>query len=119
LIQTELVIPYVANLRARRGPVGYEVTKDVVHRLADGVDPDVMSRGRFPYLRSGTGSLTAAELRLLPMLSTHLTVAEIAAEMYLSRHTIKAQGRSIYRKLDASSRSQAVARARELGLLEG
>lgn len=64
-------------------------------------------------------SLTAAELRLLPMLSTHLTVDEIAAEMYLSRHTIKAQGRSIYRKLDANSRSQAVARARELGLLEG
>jgi hypothetical protein len=43
LIQTELVVPYVANLRARRGPVGYEVTKDVVHRLADGVDPDVIT----------------------------------------------------------------------------
>jgi LuxR family maltose regulon positive regulatory protein len=64
-------------------------------------------------------SLTAAELRLLPMLSTHLPAPEIAAEMYLSLHTIKAQARSIYRKLDANSRSQAVARARELGLLEG
>ena len=64
-------------------------------------------------------SLTAAELRLLPMLSTHLSAPEIAAEMYLSLHTIKTQARSIYRKLDANSRSQAVARARELGLLEG
>ena len=35
-------------------------------------------------------SLTAAELRLLPTLSTHLTAHEIAAGMYLSRHTIKA-----------------------------
>jgi DNA-binding CsgD family transcriptional regulator len=63
-------------------------------------------------------SLTAAELRLLPMLSTHLTADEIAAEMYLSPHTIKTQVKSIYRKLEANSRSQAVARARELGLLE-
>jgi LuxR family maltose regulon positive regulatory protein len=68
---------------------------------------------------AGASALTAAELRLLPMLSTHLQVHEIAAEMYLSPHTIRAQGKSIYRKLGASSRSQAVARARELGLLEG
>ena len=67
----------------------------------------------------GASTLTAAELRLLPMLSTHLQMHEIAAEMYLSPHTIRAQGKSVYRKLGAASRSQAVARARELGLLEG
>ena len=64
-------------------------------------------------------SLTVAELRLLPMLSTHLSAPEIAAELFLSLHTIKAQARSIYRKLGTASRSQTVARARELGLLEG
>jgi len=64
-------------------------------------------------------SLTAAELRLLPMLSTHLPVHEIAAEMYLSPHTVRAQGKSIYRKLGVAGRVQAIARARELGLLEG
>ena len=62
----------------------------------------------------GASSLTAAELRLLPMLSTHLSFAEI----FLSRHTISSQAMSIYRKLGAGSRSQAVARSRELGLLE-
>jgi LuxR family maltose regulon positive regulatory protein len=67
----------------------------------------------------GASALTAAELRLLPLLSTHLSVPEIAAELFLSAHTIKAQVRSIYRKLDASSRNQVVTRARELGLLEG
>ena len=67
----------------------------------------------------GASSLTAAELRLLPMLSTHLSFAEIAAEMFLSRNTISSQAMSIYRKLGVGSRSQAVARSRELGLLEG
>jgi LuxR family maltose regulon positive regulatory protein len=67
----------------------------------------------------GASALTAAELRLLPMLATHLPFPEIAEEMFLSRHTIKSQAVSIYRKLDASSRSQAITRAHELGLLEG
>ncbi len=67
----------------------------------------------------GASSLTAAELRLLPVLSTHLSFAEIAAEMFLSRNTISSQAMSIYRKLGVSSRSRAVARCRELGLLEG
>ena len=67
----------------------------------------------------GESALTAAELRLLPLLSTHLSFPEIAEEMVLSRYTIKSQALSIYRKLGASSRSQAVARSRELGFLEG
>jgi LuxR family transcriptional regulator, maltose regulon positive regulatory protein len=67
----------------------------------------------------GASALTAAELRLLPLLSTHLSFPEIAAQMFLSLSTIKSQAMSIYRKLGASSRSQAVARSRQLGLLEG
>jgi LuxR family maltose regulon positive regulatory protein len=67
----------------------------------------------------GASALTAAELRLLPLLSTHLTSAEIAVELVLSRHTIKSRMKSVYRKLDASTRNQAVTRARDLGLLEG
>ena len=67
----------------------------------------------------GASSLTTAELRLLPMLATHLSGPEIAAELFLSPHTVKSQQLSLYRKLGTSSRSQAVARARELGMLEG
>jgi DNA-binding CsgD family transcriptional regulator len=40
-------------------------------------------------------------------------------ELFLSRHTIKSEANSIYRKLGASTHSQAAARFRELGLLEG
>ena len=67
----------------------------------------------------GVSSLASAELRVLPMLATHLSFPEIGAEMFLSPHTIKSQAMSIYRKLGASSRNQAVIRSRELGLLEG
>jgi LuxR family transcriptional regulator, maltose regulon positive regulatory protein len=67
----------------------------------------------------GASSLTMAELRVLPMLATHLSFPEIGAEMFLSPHTVKSQAMSIYRKLGASSRNQAVIRSRELGLLEG
>jgi len=67
----------------------------------------------------GASALTAAELRLLPLLSTHLSFPEIAQEMVLSRHTIKSEVTAIYRKLGASTRSQAVTRSRKLGLLEG
>ena len=64
-------------------------------------------------------SLTGAELRLLPYLATHLTVPEIATRLFISRNTVKTEAVSIYRKLDASSRSQAIERAVEVGLLEG
>jgi LuxR family maltose regulon positive regulatory protein len=63
--------------------------------------------------------LTAAELRLVPMLATHLSFREIGVRFYLSRNTVKTQAISVYRKLGASSRSEAVARAHELGLIEG
>jgi len=63
-------------------------------------------------------SLTGAELRLLPYLATHLTIPEIATRLFISRNTVKTEAVSIYRKLSASSRSEAIARAVEVGLLE-
>jgi LuxR family transcriptional regulator, maltose regulon positive regulatory protein len=72
-----------------------------------------------PSSTPGASALTSAELRLLPMLSTHLSFPEIGKELFLSTNTIKSQAISIYRKLGASSRSQAVAQSHELGLLEG
>ncbi len=59
--------------------------------------------------------LSSACCRCCP---THLSIPEIAEELSLSRNTIKSQAMSIYRKLDASSRNQAVTRACQLGLPE-
>jgi LuxR family transcriptional regulator, maltose regulon positive regulatory protein len=53
----------------------------------------------------GASSLTTAELRLLPLLPTHLSFREIGERLYISRHTVKTQAISIYRKLGVSSRS--------------
>jgi LuxR family maltose regulon positive regulatory protein len=65
----------------------------------------------------GASALTTAELRLLPLLITHLSFPEIGERLYISRHTVKTQAMSIYRKLGASSRSEAVQHATKAGLL--
>jgi LuxR family maltose regulon positive regulatory protein len=65
----------------------------------------------------GVSSLTAAELRLVPLLPTHLTYKEIGERLYVSRNTIKSEASSIFRKLGVSSRSEAVQAAERIGLL--
>jgi len=55
-------------------------------------------------------------LRFLP---SHLSFREIAERLHVSANTVKTQAHAVYRKLDASSRSTAVARARAVGLLDG
>jgi LuxR family transcriptional regulator, maltose regulon positive regulatory protein len=68
---------------------------------------------------AGASSLTAAELRLLPLLSTHLSYQEIGERLHVSKNTVKTQAYSAFRKLGVSSRSEAVIRTRELGLDAG
>jgi LuxR family transcriptional regulator, maltose regulon positive regulatory protein len=68
---------------------------------------------------AGASSLSKAELRLLPLLPTHLTYREIGERLYLSSNTVKKQAISIHRKLGVSSRAQAVERAQQLDLLAG
>lgn len=61
--------------------------------------------------------LSRRELEVLPLIAEGLTNQEIAARLYLSLHTVKAHARTIYAKLGVSSRTQAVAKGRALGLL--
>jgi LuxR family transcriptional regulator, maltose regulon positive regulatory protein len=63
-------------------------------------------------------SLTTAELRVLQFLPGHLSIREIAERLYVSPNTVKTHARAVYRKLDASSRAEAVVRAREAGFLD-
>jgi LuxR family transcriptional regulator, maltose regulon positive regulatory protein len=62
-------------------------------------------------------TLTPAELRLLPLLATHLSFREIGQQLCVSRNTVKTQAISIYRKLGVTSRTAALRRATELGLI--
>ena len=67
---------------------------------------------------TGNSALTAAELRLLPLLSTHLSFREIGERLFVSRNTIKTQAISVYRKFGVSSRSDAVDHAATIGLVD-
>jgi LuxR family transcriptional regulator, maltose regulon positive regulatory protein len=85
----------------------------VLPRLAD----DLQSKlAKIKAVAAGASSLTAAELRLVPLLSTHLSFREIGDRLYLSTNTVKTQAYSVYKKLGVSSRSDAVKRMRELDL---
>ena len=103
-----LVIREVSDIMAIRPDLG-----------ALTADRDALRSGlaALPSGRVGASSLTTAELRVLPLLVTHLSYPAIAERLYVSRHTVKTQAMSIYRKLGVSSRAEAVEAARGLGLI--
>ena len=86
--------------------------KDILAALA-GSAPSARA-GDLPALRE---NLTESELRVLRYLPSNLSTPEIAGELYLSFHTVKTHLRHIYAKLGVHRRTEAVERARELGLL--
>jgi LuxR family maltose regulon positive regulatory protein len=66
----------------------------------------------------GPSSLTTAELRVLALMPTHLSFREIGRRLHVSANTVKTHAHAVYRKLDVCSRSEAVVRAAETGLLD-
>jgi LuxR family maltose regulon positive regulatory protein len=71
-----------------------------------------------PRPAAATGEqLSDRELGVLRLLHSELSLREIGAELFLSLNTIKTHTRNIYAKLGAGSRDEAVARAREQGLI--
>lgn len=81
-------------------------------RAEDTPDP-----GSVPAAADGVDELSERELAVLRLLASRLSLREIGNELYVSLNTIKTHTRNVYAKLRVSSRQQAVARARELGLL--
>ncbi|OJU85255.1 MAG: hypothetical protein BGO11_18545 [Solirubrobacterales bacterium 70-9] len=65
-----------------------------------------------------TEPLTAAELRILRYLPSHLSFPQMADAAFVSPNTVKTHVRSIYRKFGVSSRQEAVERAEQVGLVE-
>ncbi len=85
---------------------------DVLNVLAGATAP--ARDGEIPPLDE---DLSTSELRVLRYLPANLSLPEIASELFLSSHTVKTHVRHIYAKLGVHSRTEAVERARELGLL--
>jgi LuxR family maltose regulon positive regulatory protein len=61
--------------------------------------------------------LSERELEVLALVAAGMSNKEIAGRLFVSVTTVKTHINNLYRKLDARSRIQAVARARELGLI--
>ena len=61
--------------------------------------------------------LTDRELAVLRLLPSELSLREIGSALYVSLNTVKSHSKGVYRKLGASSREEAVERARDLGLV--
>jgi LuxR family maltose regulon positive regulatory protein len=100
-----------ASQLARRVPdaVVFEGWLDETWGLVDSVATAALA---------GPATLTMAELRILRFLPTHLSFREIGARLHVSTNTVKTQAHAVYRKLNVSSRSQAVSRAADIGLLD-
>ena len=95
--------------RARSDPY----LEQVINAALD-VRASLPDRGEYRHLIAEP--LTPAELRILKLLPTS-TYLQIAATLYISRNTVKTQLRSVYQKLGATSRSEAIERAVDLRLL--
>jgi LuxR family maltose regulon positive regulatory protein len=85
---------------------------DIVDQLR-GAPPPSIDQESLPH----SGELTPSELRVLRLLPTNLTRAEIARDLHVSIHTVNTHIRNLYAKLGTGDRSAAVQRARQLRLL--
>ena len=105
----QVLLAEIDDIFERRPDLG--VLGEQTERLRDSLDT-------VPVLDHGKGSnLTAAEMRLMPYLPTHLSFREIGDQLHLSRNTIKTQAISVYRKLGVSTRGDAIDEAVRLGLV--
>jgi LuxR family maltose regulon positive regulatory protein len=114
--------------RRRRDYAGArELAREARGALAQCKDPgalaDLLARterslgGQGEAASPADGELSEREIAVLRLLATDLSQREIGAELYVSFNTVKTHTRTVFRKLGVSSREDAVARGRELGLL--
>jgi LuxR family maltose regulon positive regulatory protein len=75
--------------------------------------PQLLAARQLPLVEP----LSQRELEILHLIALGRTNQEIAQQLVVARGTVKAHAAHIYRKLDVANRTEAVARARQLGLL--
>ena len=107
-----------ARLRAEeaRGHLDALLSEGVLREQLRRVSADLARQSGRTRVPSAM-ALTEAEMRVLQLLPTHLSLAEIGEELHTSRNTVKSQVAALYLKLGCSTRTEAVAQARDLGLL--
>jgi LuxR family transcriptional regulator, maltose regulon positive regulatory protein len=103
-----------------------ERAQDLIEQLADpGMLPALlqqhtqMLQAASRQRTTAPAPLTERELAVLRLLLTRLSSREISEELHVSVNTVRSQIQAIYRKLEVTSRADAVTQARQLGLLPG
>jgi LuxR family transcriptional regulator, maltose regulon positive regulatory protein len=129
--QRVFVLLLLAPVRRARGDLAgarvlVEQARELIERFADpGSLPALLEQTERtlaspPRRRIKAATpLTERELIVLRLLPTPLSTQEISRQLSVSVTTVRSQVQAIYRKLQVGSRTEAVARARELGLLAG
>lgn len=113
----------IEELRAGRSPISPAIARVIVRRLsthaADGTiptdEPSTPTRAPAP---SQAKLLTQRETEILQGIAKGYTYAELAQHLGISMQTVPVHIRNIYRKLEASNRSEAVYEASRLGLIQ-
>jgi LuxR family maltose regulon positive regulatory protein len=100
--------------------------RDLVDQLADpGALPGLVEQSNRMLASAsrrqaqGQASLTERELTVLRLLPTRLSTREIGQELHVSVNTVRSQVQAVYRKLEVTTRAQAVSEARQRDLLPG
>ncbi len=91
------------------------VMPEYVGQLLDAFGPDFASQKDLSA--QFRESLSVRELEVLGLMAAGLTNREIAGKLFISAETVKKHTSSIYAKFGVGTRTRAVARARELGIL--
>jgi LuxR family maltose regulon positive regulatory protein len=97
--------------------VAPEAGGSILPGLVGSIERDLSSRKQLHDKHRSDEPPSAAELRVLRLFPTDLSYREIAAQLFVSHDTVRTHSRRVRNKLGASTRAEAVARARELGLL--
>jgi LuxR family transcriptional regulator, maltose regulon positive regulatory protein len=131
LVHRAQALLVLAPVRQARGDVRgahavVERARDLIEGFTDpGVLPSLLEATE-RTLRSAprrrveaAAPLTERELTVLRLLASELSQREIGRELYVSVNTVRTHVQVLYRKLDVASRGEAVARARDLGLVPG
>jgi len=105
------LIEAITDLMAGRSPISSRIARVLVRRLSDSNDSAVSE----PV--PGRPALTPREMDILWGVAKGFTYAELAERLEMSRQTVPVHIRNIYRKLQASNRSEAVFEASRLGLI--
>jgi LuxR family maltose regulon positive regulatory protein len=130
LVQRAFALLLLSSVRRGHGDLPgaralLERARELIERFADPgsllalLEQAQRALGSPPRRVEAAAPLTERELTVLGLLPTRLSTREIGRELYVSANTVRTHVRAVYRKLEVATRAEAVARARELGLLPG